>query len=175
MNRYSLVFALLIASSFAVHPRQAGVGSESTGEGSSLTSSRTNGSSPNHRKPANQGAQDSDDNQPKLHSAADDAIAAIQAFLAKSGSEATAPQHIQILFVTMPNPVETHLAAAFDHNIEALQDGLKDAGYLFDSSLIPWEVKRERESFDDDQKEKNAGEDADRTPGVLLFRNHNSH
>ncbi len=101
----------------------------------------------------------------------DEPVAFIQRFLCKV-EPCEAQPGIQILFATVPHPVETHLSAEFDQNLEALQDGLQDAGYLFDSSRIPWSSHAPRDRFDDDAKEKDAQDKEDSTPGILLFRKH---
>ncbi len=67
--------------------------------------------------------------------------------------------------------METHLASAFDHNLDGLQGGLAEAGFLFDSAWIPWTRHEPRDHFDDDEKEKAAAKSEDANPGILLFRN----
>jgi hypothetical protein len=47
---------------------------------------------------------------------------------------------------------------------------LQDAHYVFDSSWIPWQTHEPRDSYDDDEKEKQARADEDSHPGILLFR-----
>jgi hypothetical protein len=173
VNRYSLVFALLVASTFAVHPSQGGHDSAPLGQRS--YADHDNGSGTNAKKSKASATRNGrGDGRVEPAPAAHDAKKAIESFVGKASSHPDALQHIQVLFVTVPHPIETHLAAAFDHNVDALQTGLQDAGYLFDSSVIPWEAKRERDDFSDDELEKESAEDADRTPGLLLFRKWNS-
>src|ERR1035441_5844903 len=144
MNRYSMIFALLVASSFVVHPTQAGNGAAGSADA---------------RKPAVNRAKPPDE-----------PTAFLENFLNKSAKGSNPSQSLQVLFATVPHPVETHLAAAFDQNVDALQNGLQQSGYLFDSSWIPWNSHTPREAFDDDEKEKKAREMEDETPGILLFR-----
>lgn len=165
MNRYALIFAFLFASSFVVNPPQ--MKESTTKEGSEK------GASTNHRNqpPAGKGSLDAVAAQPLSQGA----VRLISAFKAKAASEADLQSSVQVLFATVPHPVETHLAEAFDHNVDALQDGLQESGYLFDSSWIPWEARKVREQFDDDKKEKTTQEEEDETPGILLFRRNPLH
>src|ERR1017187_3818626 len=142
MNRYSMIFALLVASSFAVHPTQVGNGSTGSAEA---------------RKSAVARAK-----QP------DDPTAFLENFLKKSAGGSNPSQSLQVLFATVPHPAETHLATTFDQNVDALRNGLQQSGYLFDSSCIPWSSHAPRETFDDDEKEKKAKGLEDETPGILL-------
>jgi hypothetical protein len=94
----------------------------------------------------------------------------IQKFLSNVDSVSQPVQSIKVLFVTVPHPIETHLASAFDHDVESMQDGIQAAGYVYDSSYIPWSRHDPRESFDDDAKEKAIRQSEDALPGILLFR-----
>jgi hypothetical protein len=157
MNRYAFLFALMVVASFAVPTPQSGG---------------------RNRSAADQG-KDVAANPPMSHDLKE-AENFIAAFENKGASDrGTAPSkqtqsgaapHIQVLFATVPHPLETHLAAQFDHNVDALQDGLQDSGFVFDSSWIPWRAHSAAESFDDEQKEKKAQDEEDKLPGVLLFR-----
>ena len=147
MNRYSLFFAVLVAASIGMHSTHAGDSAASPGGANKYAAKR-------HPNPLT-----------------DEPVAFIQRFLCKV-EPCEAQPGIQILFATVPHPVETHLSAEFDQNLEALQDGLQDAGYLFDSSRIPWSSHAPRDRFDDDAKEKDAQDKEDSTPGILLFRKH---
>jgi len=145
LNRYSLLFAVLVASSFAVQSPQSGE------------------THPQEREAAKTAAEQ----RPAPIDAGPEAF--INAFLAMAQHGKTS--NPQVLFVTVPHPLETHLSADFDNNVDALQDGLQDAGYLFDSALIPWNAHGSRDSFDDDEKERQARRQEDDLPGILLFRN----
>lgn len=147
MNRYSLVFAVLVAASFAVRSPHAGEQASNGGDQKKAL--------PAHRA------------EPQ----ASEPVSFINDFAAKAQyAPGEAAGTLQVLFATVAHPTETHLAAAFDHNIEALQDGLQTAGYLFDSSWIPWRMHEPRDQFDDEKKEEDARAQEDRLPGVLLFR-----
>jgi hypothetical protein len=100
MNRYSLVFALLVASTFAIHAPQA-VDSAQSGEAA--------------KKVAGSARQSALEKEPG------DFIAA---FVKKANPGREQAPQLQVLFATVPHPIETHLAAAFDHDVAALQDGL---------------------------------------------------
>src|SRR5271168_3410449 len=147
MNRYSLVFAVLVAASFAVHSPHAGEQSSSGGDEKKLLAS--------HRI------------EPKPS----EPVSFIKEFFARAQyAPGEHPGIPRVLFATVAHPTETHLAAAFDHDVEALQDGLQTSGYLFDSSWIPWKVHEPHEQFDDEKKESDARVQEDLMPGVLLFR-----
>jgi hypothetical protein len=100
----------------------------------------------------------------------DEPLQLIQKFLKNINPELHPVSDIKVLFATLPHPTETHLAAAFDHNIEALQDGIQATGYVYDSSYIPWARHEARELFADDEKESAGKHEEDSLPGVLLFR-----
>jgi hypothetical protein len=158
MNRFSLIFALLVASSFAVHPTRAGDGPSSPGG----DSTKTPGTAANKSKARTTVSL--------VKSRFDEPVRFLALFLEKAQPAPKGQQGLQILYATVPHPVETNLGSAFDHNVEALQVGLQEAGYLFDSSWIPWNTHEPREDFDDDEKEKNAAVQEDDFPGILLFR-----
>src|SRR3954453_18040736 len=82
--------------------------------------------------------------------------------------EAAQPDSI---IASFPDPLHTHFSLLFDRFIEALQQGLQDEGYQYDSSWLPWETE---ESFfallpDQDEVEDRKGKREDQ-PGILLFR-----
>jgi hypothetical protein len=162
MNRYSMIFALLVASSFAVHPTPAGNGTPAA-TSAQAAEEKGRGAGKKPGAAAGNGLLVED---PKPF---------IDRFLARAADPNAAAKSLQVVFATVPHPVETHLASAFDHNVDALEDGLRDAGYLFDSSLIPWRVHAPRDDFDDDVKEKDEKDLEDRTPGILLFRKNKPH
>lgn len=112
MNRYSMIFALLVASSFVGHPTQTGNGAAGSVNARASAVERTK--------------------QP------DDPTTLLEEFLKKSAKGSNPSQSLQVLFATVPHPVETHLAAAFDQDADALQSGMQESGYLFDSSWIPF-------------------------------------
>jgi hypothetical protein len=163
MNRYSMIFALLVASSFAVHPTQAGNGALSATSAQALGAENGRGVG---KKPGTSAG---------IRLLVEDPKPFIERFLENAPDPVSAAESVQVLFATVPHPVETHLAAAFDHNVDALEDGLRDAGYLFDSSLIPWRANAPRDDFDDDVKEKDSKDLEDKTPGILLFRSNRPH
>ena len=166
MNRYSLIFALLVASSFAVSPNQVGKGSVTEGRPAANNNANVNNGPTNQPKHRNVKAN------------LEEPIRFLQPFLEKaevvpmvSGEHAPkVGQGLQILFATVPHPVETNLGSAFDHNVGALLDGLQESGYLFDSSWIPWSPSEPRNNFADDEKERNTRVKEDESPGILLFR-----
>lgn len=80
------------------------------------------------------------------------------------------------IIATFPDPVHTHFSLLFDRFVEALQQGLQDEGYQYDSSWLPWEM--EEPSFsgmkDQDQSDERRARREDQ-PGILLFRNGDLH
>jgi hypothetical protein len=158
MNRYSIVFALLVASSFAVHTSQ-------TGNGASVASGSNAADAADAKDGTKKHAPTGSTHAERLGS-----VPFIKAFLNKASSDGGPLQGVKILFATVPHPTETNLAPAFDHNVDALQDGLQESGYLFDSSWIAWSDHKPRAGFDDDEKERVAKGLEDNTPGILLFR-----
>lgn len=147
MNRYTMAFAVLMAASFAVHaPRGGDPASQEAGH-KKLYASKRPGPQP------------------------DEPVAFIKDFVAKETPTADAKGHNpQVLIATVSHPTETHLAAAFDSAVEATQDGLQAAGYIFDSAWIPWKSHEPRDAFDDDRKEDESRGQEDSLPGVMLFR-----
>jgi len=159
MNRYSLLFALLVASTFAVRTTSTGDAPAPTSQGALASTAKNRDASKGASRPSDQAAT-------KLGAPA----AVLETFLNKAQIPPNEKLALQVLFFTVPHPLETHLAGAFDHNVDALQTGLQDAGYLFDSSWIPWHEHAPRGSFDDDSKERTARDTEDQLPGILLFR-----
>lgn len=157
MNRYSLVFALLIASSFVV---QAPVSQKGVATETSAISAKHRNS--NTAKKTTYGQPVEGENTPDQF---------VRDFLSRGIRTQTGLPTPEVLFVTVPHPVETHLAASFDLNLEALQNGLAESRFLFDSAWVPWTRHPERDRFDDEQQEKRAEEAEDTYPGILLFRN----
>jgi len=167
MNRYSLIFVLLMASSLAVHSP----GPETTGT-SSHAASEKSGTARIHAqlKSAEAGVAGVEAKNPSLEGP----LRVIHRFLSNISSTPQPVNEVKVLFATLPHPIETHLASAFDHNIDALQSGIQAAGYVYDSSFIPWAKHEARETFDDDEREKASKGDQDALPGVLLFRQSSS-
>lgn len=147
MNRYSLFFAMMVAATF-VAPSPNPVDTSSP----AATVNKAHG--PDNGK----------------HLGIDPG-SALQEFLDKRlhPAEKTAPG-VQVLFATVPHPIETHLASDFDEDVAALEEAIQDSDYYFDSAWIPWEATREYEHFNDEIDRKAATEYEDGFPGILLFR-----
>jgi hypothetical protein len=159
MNRYSLIFAALMVASLSVPSSQSG---------DKAPADVTQKSRIGLHTALNRDLQDATDFIDAFEKAPELASAAQRS----SGVKPTkpAPSNIKVLLATVPHPVETHLAEEFDDNVDAIQDGLQDAGYEFDSAWIPWTIHSERDTYDDDEKEKSAKKDENKLPGILLFR-----
>jgi hypothetical protein len=155
MNRYSFLFAAIVAATFVT----PGTHTE-TAPGATQS-----GSTPGAHDRGLASTQG-------LKAFGVDPFKDLDEFLKKRSVLSTETSEVPaILFTTVPHPVETHLAAIFDEDIAALQQGIQDSGYLFDSAWIPWQAPKSYESFNDDGIEKQAIGYQDGFPGMMLFRN----
>ena len=156
MRRYAFVFATLLASSF-VFPGAAPSG-------------------PSLAKPAaplSYQAETEKPGEPGASGAQKDAIdSRLRKTLADfcSQLQAEGKCSYKVLFASVPDPVGTHLATSFDHDVAAIEDALQDSGYLFDRSYLPWEWPRPYDAFNDEQAAKSYHEMHKKVPGMLLFR-----
>ncbi len=81
-------------------------------------------------------------------------------------------QIVEVLIVTVPDPVETHLSLFFDRTMDALQQALTRQGYLFAGATLPWDSKQHPES-DDWQTRQGQVEfehAQEEMPGLLIYR-----
>ena len=75
------------------------------------------------------------------------------------------------MIVTVPDPLHTHLNLQFDRTIEALQQGMQDEKYTYDSSWLPW--KKQASEYGSLTDQKTAEEETtqrEKCPGLILFR-----
>jgi len=103
---------------------------------------------------------------------------AIQEFLGKNiislNQEIAAfgGQRVDILIVTVPDPVQTHLSLFFDRSMDALQQALTRQGYLFAGAALPWDSKQHTEA--DDWQIRQGQIDwehaREEMPGLLIYR-----
>jgi hypothetical protein len=78
---------------------------------------------------------------------------------------------IKFVIATLPDPLHTHFSLAFDRMAEALQQGVQDGGYFYDSSWLPWESEEQNLNNLSDQDSANQRHEAqENEPGILLFR-----
>lgn len=156
MNRYSLVFAAMVAVSFITPPTR----NEAPFEMNALAgkSAAVHG----NQKPSAENSPLDLDTEIGSH---------LVEFLSQR-TEVSAHNNVHplVLFATVPHPIETHLAADFDENVAALESGITDSGYFFDSAWIPWESNSPHERLSDSILQKQVSEYRDGYPGVLLFR-----
>ncbi len=80
--------------------------------------------------------------------------------------------NMDFLIATVPDPERTHLSVMLDRHLEAILFAAQDAGYLFDSYWLPWQMGPDHDSQfpgvrQENEKEKQARE---QLPGLLLFR-----
>lgn len=158
MNRMSLFFAALLAASLVVepgHPPETPDGTQRPA-GSAATRSST--------------ATRTDKSSCPDQSLLDQAKGMLTSFLQASKPSGADVAGYSLLFATVADPVQTHLAGAFDHDVAALQDGVQDSGYLFDSSWIPWELPRTYDAYQDELDADRARREKGKYPGILLFR-----
>jgi hypothetical protein len=80
--------------------------------------------------------------------------------------------HVQAMIATAPDPVQTHMALAFDRTIEAIQAAAGSMGYLIDYYWLPWDIELKSDWSDYDSLAAAAKERRQREaqPGLLLFR-----
>lgn len=184
MNRMSLLLAVIMAASLFVQSGQPNEPTPSEAAPALIqaahfgrTEARENPTSlakddhPRHRT-ATYGLVSRDSNHDPDSFAdqamREDAKAFLQRFIEK-GSNHNASL-FRLMFATVPDPIDTHLAAAFDHDVSAIEDGIEDSNYFFDSSWIPWATADPYSSLADATK-ASAIHDAELTfPGILLFR-----
>ena len=81
-------------------------------------------------------------------------------------------QMVDVLIVTVPDPVETHLSLFFDRTIDALQQALTREGYLFAGATLPWDSKPHRESDDWQTRQSQLDFEhlREEIPGLLIYR-----
>jgi hypothetical protein len=106
----------------------------------------------------------------------------------KSGSAKECPQNFtvpaaagshkvetHVVFAFVPDPKHTNLALLFDRQLEALQQGIQDAGWTFDQALMPWDNKEHPEfsDFVSRDLEEASEHDTEKEPGLLIFRRAN--
>lgn len=158
MNRYSLIFAAMVAVSFVSPPTR-------------------NSSSPDGSPSIGKAVDAHGGDKPEGNNSSFDLDAQIRNRLAEFLSRSADPTHLHpvVLFATVPHPIETHLAADFDENVAALQNGIQDSGFLFDSAWIPWESSPPYDRLRDSLMQRKVVEYRDGFPGVLFFRRNSMH
>jgi hypothetical protein len=81
-----------------------------------------------------------------------------------------APRSIRFVIAAVPDP-ETQLPFIFDREIEAIQQGAQNVGYVYDSSWMPWESEHAEFPLVGDQDTmNNRREMREGQPGIILFR-----
>jgi hypothetical protein len=77
-----------------------------------------------------------------------------------------------VMMALLPDPVHTNLALQFDREIDALQQGAQDNGWIFSEAAMPWDNKDHPESSDPDvRKRAEIYQQRDQEqPGILIFR-----
>lgn len=78
---------------------------------------------------------------------------------------------IRILFALLPDPAHTNLPLFFDRQIDALQQGAQDSGWMFDESAMPWDNKEHPESTDFRTRDaqEQAEKEKQKQPGLVIF------
>lgn len=165
MNRMSLLLATLMATSLAItsHAPEAPRAQQSGTSGAVRSSLTKPGPSEGVAR----------DLQAEAEAFLAGFLSKEDAFDAGVGPPATSG--LRVLFATLADPVETHLAAAFDHNLAALQDGVQDSGYLLDGSWIPWDFPHNYDDLSDQLRSKQMLDLKHDYPGILLFRSKLNH
>jgi len=93
-----------------------------------------------------------------------------------TGDPCTMPEmsshNIKSLISTVVDPTQTHLALAFDRQLEALMKAAQDSGYVFHDYWLPWRIETAPDTGDasvQDKREKDA-KLRGKLPGLLFFR-----
>jgi len=80
----------------------------------------------------------------------------------------------QLTFViaTVVDPIHTHLALAFDRQLESIMKAAQDSGYVFYDHWLPWRIETASTSGDASAQDKHEAEAKRRAklPGILFFR-----
>lgn len=81
-----------------------------------------------------------------------------------------------VILAFVPDPRHTNLSLLFDRQMEALQQGIQNAGWTFKRALMPWENSEAPEFADFISRElENASEDeTEKEPGLLIFTRANA-
>jgi hypothetical protein len=79
--------------------------------------------------------------------------------------------YTHVVIALLPDPVHTNLALFFDRQIDALQQGAQDNGWVFDEAKMPWDNKDHPESSDLRlRKLAEASQNrVEQQPGFLIF------
>ena len=86
-------------------------------------------------------------------------------------AESSLPASIRYMIVTVPDPLHTHLSVQFDRTIEALQQGMQDEKYTYDSSWLPWKKQSaDYGSLADQERAEKETTQREKCPGLVLFR-----
>lgn len=76
-----------------------------------------------------------------------------------------------VILAFVPDPRHTNLSLLFDRQMEALQQGIQNAGWTFQRALMPWENSEPPEfaDFISRDLEKTSEEETEKEPGLLIF------
>jgi len=77
----------------------------------------------------------------------------------------------KVIFALLPDPVHTNLPLFFDRQIDSVQQGAQDCGWVFEQGLMPWDNRTHPES--NDFRIRNAQEEyqqqKEKHPGLMIF------
>jgi hypothetical protein len=87
------------------------------------------------------------------------------------------PGNPKFMIATVVDPTRTHLALAFDRQLEAIMRAAQDSEYVFHDYWLPWRTETPAESPDASIQEKREAEGKRRAklPGLLFFRGKESY
>jgi hypothetical protein len=78
---------------------------------------------------------------------------------------------LKFVIALVDDPIHTRFALGFDRAAESIQQAATDAGYVYDSSWLPWKTDETEYPLLDDQSKADAAKRIrEEQPGVLLFR-----
>jgi len=75
----------------------------------------------------------------------------------------------------VPDPVHTHLSLFFDRQIDAIQGGAQQGGWMFDRATMPWDNQDHPESTDFRIRAAQKADEhqQEKWPGLMIFRRAN--
>ena len=78
----------------------------------------------------------------------------------------------RFIVATVADPVHTHLSVFFDRQIDAIQEAVQSAGYLFARSYVPWDPKEHADDSDFRTRvaQQKYQEGIEAYPGLMIFR-----
>jgi hypothetical protein len=79
---------------------------------------------------------------------------------------------VKFAIAIVPDPVHTHLSLFFDRTMDAIQQGARQAGWIFDRASMPWDSQEHPESTDFRARlgQQEYQDNKEALPGLMIFR-----